>query len=117
MAEEPVYPRYMTRAILDNSLREAVQAGTPVEVLDEATNRVYYLIFAEQFQRMAATLSGDFDPRELYPMIEKVMAEDDAKDPLLDSYQRGAATWSSSRFPTSKDEAGRSTRRRTERPR
>jgi hypothetical protein len=34
-----------------------------------------------------ATLSGDFDPRELYPMIDKVMAEDDAKDPLLDSYQ------------------------------
>jgi hypothetical protein len=36
---------------------------------------------------MAATITGDFDPREFYPMIDKVMAEDDAKDPLLDSYQ------------------------------
>jgi hypothetical protein len=77
----------MTRVRLDNSLREAAEAGTPVEVVDPDTNRVYYLISAEQFQRMAATLSGDFDPRELYPMIDRVMAEDDAKDPLLDSYQ------------------------------
>jgi hypothetical protein len=77
----------MTRVELDNSLREAAMAGTPVEVVDPATKRVYYLISAEQFQRMAATLSDDFDPREFYPMIDEVMAEDDAKDPLLDSYQ------------------------------
>jgi len=77
----------MTHAKLDSTLREAAEAGTPVEVVDPATNQVYYLISAEQFQRMASTLSGDFDPRELYPMIDKVMAEDDAKDPLLDSYQ------------------------------
>ena len=36
---------------------------------------------------MVAVLSDDFDPRELYPMIDKVMAADDAKDPLLESYQ------------------------------
>jgi len=77
----------MSQVKLDNSLREAAEAGTPVEVVDPSTNRVYYLISAEQFQQMAATLSGDFDPRELYPTIEKVMAEDDAADPLLDSYQ------------------------------
>jgi hypothetical protein len=77
----------MVHAQLDDSLRQAAEAGTPVEVVDPATNRVYYLISAEQFQRMAATLSGDFNPREFYPIIDKVMAEDDAKDPLLDSYQ------------------------------
>jgi hypothetical protein len=77
----------MSHVKLDNSLREAAEAGTPVEVVDPATNRVYYLISAEQFQRMTAILSGDFDPRELYPMIDKVMAADDANDPLLDSYQ------------------------------
>ncbi len=77
----------MTHAMLDNSLREAAEAGTPVEVVDPATNRVYYLISAEQFQRIGTTLFGDFDPRELYPMIDKVMAADDAKDPLLGSYQ------------------------------
>lgn len=78
----------MTHAKLDDSLREAAEAGTPVEVVDPATNRVYYLVTAEQFQRMGATLSGDFDPREFYPMIDRVMAADDAKDPLLGSYQR-----------------------------
>lgn len=77
----------MTHAKLDNSLREAAEAGTPVEVVDPATNRVYYLISAEQFQRIGAALSGDFNPRELYPMIDRVMAADDAKDPLLESYQ------------------------------
>ena len=77
----------MTHAKLDNSLREAAEAGTPVEVLDPATNRVYYLVSAEQFQRMGTTLLDDFDPRTLYPMIDKVMAADDAKDPLLESYQ------------------------------
>ncbi len=69
-----MYSGGMTHAKLDNSLREAVEAGTPVEVVDPATNRVYYLISAEQFQKMASTLSGDFDPREGYPTIEKVMA-------------------------------------------
>ena len=77
----------MTHATLDNSLREAVEAGTPVEIVDPTTNRVYYLISAEQFQKVASTLSGDFDPREGYPIIEKVMAADDADDPLLESYQ------------------------------
>jgi hypothetical protein len=52
-------------------LREAAEAGRPVEVVDPATNRVYYLVSAEQFQRMAATLRDDFDPREFYPMIDK----------------------------------------------
>ena len=77
----------MTRAMLDNSLREAVESGTPVEVVDDIMNRTYYLITAEQFQRMSAVFSGDFNPREYYPIIDKVMAEDDANDPLLESYQ------------------------------
>ena len=81
----------MTRALLDNSLRQAAEAGTPVEVVDEVKNRVYYLITAEQFQRMSAVISGEFDPREFYPSIDRIMAEDDANDPLLESYQRSGA--------------------------
>jgi hypothetical protein len=77
----------MTRAKLDTSLKQAVAAGTPVEVVDPATNEVYYLVSAEQFRGLAAALSGDFDPREAYPLIDIVMAEDDANDPLLESYQ------------------------------
>jgi hypothetical protein len=77
----------MNHANLDNSLRAVVEGGTPVEVVDQATHRVYYLISAEQFQRMESVLSGELNPREFYPMIDKVMAEDDAHDPLLESYQ------------------------------
>jgi hypothetical protein len=73
----------MTRAELDPNLRQAILVGTPVEVFDPTTNEIYYLISAEQFQSIA----GDFDPRIAYPLIENVMASDDAHDPLLDSYQ------------------------------
>jgi hypothetical protein len=77
----------MTRTTLDDPLRHAVEAGTPVEVVDQATNRVYYLITSEQFQRLNALISGEFNPRDYYPVIDKIMAEDDALDPLLESYQ------------------------------
>ena len=65
----------------------AAETGTPVEVVDNVTNRVYYLISSEQFQRMASVLSDNFDPRQFYPSIDRIMAEDDANDPLLESYQ------------------------------
>ena len=77
----------MTRAELDPGLKQAATVGTPVEVVDPSTQEVYYLISAEQFQRIAGTLSGDLDPREAYPLVDQIMAEDDAADPLLDSYQ------------------------------
>jgi hypothetical protein len=77
----------MTRAQLDPSLKQAIQVGTPVEVVDPATNERFYLLTADQFHAIAARVTSDVDPREAYPMIERLMAEDDASDPLLDSYQ------------------------------
>jgi hypothetical protein len=77
----------MTRTPLDPNLKQAVSLGTPVEVFDPTTNEVYYLISAEQFQRLESAAVSDFDPRDAYRFIDKVMAEDDAHDPLLESYQ------------------------------
>jgi hypothetical protein len=77
----------MTRAELDPNLKQAVTVGTPVDVVDPVTHEVYYLISAEQFRVIATAIAGDFDPREAYPVIDMMMAEDDASDPLLDSYQ------------------------------
>jgi hypothetical protein len=77
----------MTRAQLDPNLKQAVAIGTPVEVFDPTTNEIYYLISAEQFQRLGAASYDESDPRHSYPMIDQVMAEDDAHDPLLESYQ------------------------------
>lgn len=77
----------MVRAELDLNLKQAIAVGTPVEVYDPTTNEVYYLLSAEQFQSLVTKLLGDFDPRDAYPFIDAIMAEDDAHDPLLDSYQ------------------------------
>lgn len=78
----------MTRIEVDNSeLRAAAKSGEPVEVVDRATGQAFYLISCEQYHQMCAALARDFDPREAYPAIEQVMADDDAHDPLLDSYQ------------------------------
>ena len=77
----------MNRTELDPGLKQAVQIGTPVELFDSATNQVYYVISAEQFRTVAATITEEFDPSETYSLIDEVMAEDDANDPLLDGYQ------------------------------
>lgn len=72
------------RTELDSNLKQAIQAGTPVELFDPATDQVFYLLSAEQYRSMGA---GDtIDSREAYP-VERLMADDDANDPLLDSYQ------------------------------
>jgi len=77
----------MTRTPLDPSLKHAVSLGTPVEVFDPSTNEVFYVVSAEQFQKLASNAAGDFDPGETYPLVDRIMAEDDALDPLLESYQ------------------------------
>jgi hypothetical protein len=76
----------MTRAELDPSLKQAADVGMPVEVVDPTTNEVYYLITAAQFQSVVSPLTGE-DPRDAYPLIDRVMADDDTDDPLIDSYQ------------------------------
>lgn len=77
----------MTRAELDPILKQAVATGTPVEIVDPATSELFYLISAEQFRVLAGSVSDDFDPQDFYPLVDQVMAADDANDPLLDSYQ------------------------------
>jgi hypothetical protein len=76
----------MTRAKLDPNLQQAVATGTPVELVDPATNQVFYLVSAEQFQTIA-NLAGDHDATPGYPLVDAIMANDDVNDPLLGSYQ------------------------------
>jgi hypothetical protein len=77
----------MTRASLNPQLKEAVALGTPVELFDPSTSEVYYIVSADQFAGLSRHSAVDFDPRAAYPLIDAIMAEDDADDPLLDSYQ------------------------------
>ena len=78
-------------AILTEAQRQIVQSGTgfPVEVIDEQTRQVYYLITSAQFEQVQAILAGDpHDPRELYPLTSRTAAEAGWNDPLMDDYDR-----------------------------
>ena len=77
----------MTRTELDANLKQAAAIGTPVEVFDSTTQEVFYLVSAEQFRIIATAIAGETDPRGAYPFVDQVMAQDDAHDPLLESYQ------------------------------
>ena len=58
-------------------------------VVDPESQQVYVLVRKEAFDRMKALLVlDDYDPDEGMSLMNEVMAEDDARDPLLESYQR-----------------------------
>jgi hypothetical protein len=53
------------------------------------THSEFVVMRADVFDRVKAVLDmDDFDPREAYPLVAPVLAEDDAFDPLLESYQK-----------------------------
>lgn len=61
--------------------------GPPVPVVDEQTQKVYYLISSEQYEKVRALLvAEDFDPREAYPLIAKTAGEAGWNDPAMDAY-------------------------------
>jgi hypothetical protein len=56
--------------------------------IDPQTRETYVLVRREAYHRLKALLAlDDYDPEEGAGYINEVMAEDDAKDPYLDSYQ------------------------------
>jgi hypothetical protein len=69
--------------------RQAIEecGGKPLYLVDAATNAGYVLMRAEQFEQLRTLLGEEFDPREAYPFVERVMQADDADDPSLASYQ------------------------------
>ncbi len=72
------------------ALHEANEAG-PVTVVDPATNAQYVLVRADVFHDMQEWMR-DLDPHDVYPLIDRIMADDDAHDPTLATYQDEAAS-------------------------
>jgi len=70
------------------ALREANDAG-PVTVVDPATHTQYVLLRADVFQELQHG-NHDLEPPDAYPLVDRIMADDDAHDPLLAGYQDGA---------------------------
>jgi len=76
---------------LNDQQRQALfdHPGSPVPVVDEQTQKIYYLISADQFEKVRALLiEEDFDPREMYPLISKTAAEAGWQEPTMDDYDR-----------------------------
>ena len=69
----------MTQIILDpNTIRQLDAVTQPVDVCDPAGRVV---------GKFVPNAPDDFEPREFYPLVDKTMADADAGDPTLESYQ------------------------------
>ena len=79
----------MSPKVIDD-LRQAIdeQGGAPVYVVDAATNAIYVLLRAEQYETLRALSVEDdeVDPRELYPLTAKTAAAAGWDDPEMDIY-------------------------------
>jgi len=59
----------------------------PLRLINPKTSDVYVLLREDLYGKVQALVEEDFDPREAYPLLDRIMAEDDANDPYLESYQ------------------------------
>ncbi len=76
-------------SILTDQQREELRCrdGLPAAVLDEQSQKVYYLIPADEFEKVRPLFVEEvFQPRELYPLIAKTAAEAGWGDPAMDAY-------------------------------
>lgn len=73
---------------LTEQQRQELASPEPIAI-DPQTRETYVLVRKGVFDRMKALLAlDDYDPDEGMALMNEVMADDDANDPLLDSYQR-----------------------------
>ncbi len=68
--------------------RQELSSPEPVAI-DPQTKEAYVLVRKHAYDRLKAFLAlDDYDPEEGSALVNEVMAEDDAGDPLLESYQK-----------------------------
>ncbi len=74
---------------LTEQQRRELSGPEPIAI-DPVTRATYVLVRREAYERLKTLLAmDDYDPDEGAAHMNEVMAEDDAKDPYLESYQRG----------------------------
>jgi hypothetical protein len=71
----------------EQRLAIAGTGGAPLTLIDPVTNAAYVLVRAEVYERLKDLAADEFDPREASPLVDRIMAEDDASDPHLEGYQ------------------------------
>ncbi len=73
---------------LTEQQRQELNAAEPTAI-DPQTGETYVLVPRSAYDRLKALLAlDDYDPDEGAGYLNEVMADDDANDPYLDSYQR-----------------------------
>jgi hypothetical protein len=73
---------------LTDQQRQELSAPEPVAI-DPHTKAKYVLVRQEVYERLKALIAvGEYDPDEGAAGINEIMAEDDARDPYLGSYQK-----------------------------
>lgn len=74
---------------LTRQQREAVANEKNPVFVDPETRNTFVLVRKEVFDQFAKLfVTDDYDPDEGMALINEVMSEDDANDPLLESYQQ-----------------------------
>ena len=72
---------------LTEQQRQELNAHEPVAI-DPQTNETYVLVRQPVYERLKFLLAvNDYEPDEGTADINEIMAQDDANDPLLESYQ------------------------------
>ncbi len=72
---------------LTEQQRQQLTEPEPIAI-DPVTRETYVLVRKEAYERLKTILALDeYDPDEGLAHMNEVMAEDDACDPLLESYQ------------------------------
>jgi hypothetical protein len=74
---------------LTNEQVQAVMGGEPVPIVPPEVGQECVMLRRDVYDQLReASSTSDFDPASYYSIIGEVMAEDDANDPALDSYQK-----------------------------
>jgi hypothetical protein len=71
---------------LTDAEKQAVQQGKPVEFREDGVDCV--VLRADLFERYRRQMSETLAPEVVTQLVDKAMADVDAGDPLLDSYQK-----------------------------
>ncbi len=69
---------------------QALSSENPPRVAAPHRRETFVLVRADLYERLQGLLKddSDYDPYCSLPLMNEVMAEDDANDPLLEGYQK-----------------------------
>jgi hypothetical protein len=75
---------------LTDEQAQAIREGQPVRVVPPEVWEECIVIRSDAYERIKHLFYDDSepDPAQLYPLVSAIMAEDNADDPALESYQK-----------------------------